>query len=241
MKWKTIEWVQSAALSLGIAFVSIQFLSLSESALIAAGAFGIALLWFRKKPVLLEQRRLKQLDAQLPLVLQTIGVDLTLDIPFEQSIERVGLQHSALGKEFAKAWNEIERQGSSVPEALFRLGERNPSTAMRRSVSQLLAAYHQGSGNASQSIQTLSKEMLSRRRSEIRAFSGKMALYSLVFIAFSAILPALFQSYALIGSAFLQPTLSAWQSVIVLCVLFPLLDVALIAFIQWTSPQAQNN
>jgi len=66
-------------------------------------------------------------------------------------------------------------------------------------------------------------------------------MYSLVFIAVSAIVPAMFQSFILIGSYFMALSFTAEQVFIIIVVLFPIIDVGILMMINNKTPEFLKN
>ena len=79
--------------------------------------------------------------------------------------------------------------------------------------------------------------MLSRQKSESKEFSGKIVMFSLVFIVLSAIIPALFQAFITVGSSFMEIPFEGFQVLIIVGVLFPLLDTLLLFYIKSSTPE----
>ena len=63
-----------------------------------------------------------------------------------------------------------------------------------------------------------------------------MVVYSLLFVAVSAIVPALFQSFVIVGSMVLTLSLTAQQIFLIIVVGFPALDLAALYYIKAKTP-----
>jgi len=59
---------------------------------------------------------------------------------------------------------------------------------------------------------------------------------SLLFIGISAIVPALFQSFSIVGSAILNLSFTATQLFLIIVVGFPLLDLAVLLYLRSRTP-----
>ncbi len=203
---------------------------------IIGGIAGTVFFW--RLPALQEKRRLEKAEAELPFVLLGISVELRLQRPFEKILEKAG--HSDFrfaGQEFQKTANEILVRGASVSEALLHLSERLSSSEAKRAVIQLVHSYEQGTKkNRGLEVKRIANELLARQRIEAKAFSGKLALFSLVFIAVSAIAPALFQSFVLVGSTFLSLDWTPGQVLLITAIGFPLLDLLVLLLIRFKTP-----
>ena len=69
-----------------------------------------------------------------------------------------------------------------------------------------------------------------------KEFSQKLVLFSLMFIVVSAVFPALFQSFVIVGSSFMQLDFLPVHVLLVIGVLFPLIDIAALFFIRSQTP-----
>lgn len=202
---------------------------------IIGGIAGTVLLW--RLPMLREKRRLEKAEAELPFVLLGISVELRLQRPFEKILEKAGHSDFRFAAfEFQKTTNEILVRGASVSEALLHFSERLSSSEAKRAVIQLVHAYEQGTKNRGLEVKRIANELLARQRIEAKAFSGKLALFSLVFIAVSAIAPALFQSFVLVGSTFLSMDWTPGQVLLITAAGFPLLDLLVLLLIRFKTP-----
>ncbi len=91
-------------------------------------------------------------------------------------------------------------------------------------------------GGSPDGLKRLTEELYLKQRIESKEFSSKMVVYSLIFIAISAIVPAMFQSFILIGSYFMKITLSSFQIFIIIIILFPLIDIIILFVINSKTP-----
>ena len=112
--------------------------------------------------------------------------------------------------------------------------ERIESLFVRRAVTQLAASFEQASDG--QSVKKIASEMLTRQRLESKLFSGKLVVLSLLFVAVSAIVPALFQSFSIIGSVILKMSFTSTQLFLIIVVVFPAIDLALLLYIKNQTP-----
>ncbi len=194
--------------------------------------------WLLFAPFRALKKQAGAVEKDLAFALMALAVELNLGISFEQAmldIARSG--YGETSREFGLVHREITLVGASVPEALRHLSERVESREVRRAVSQLQNAYAQGSGkNRADPIRRIAVELLSKQRSEAKAFSGKFSVFALLFVAVSAIVPALFQSFVIIGSLFLSMEWTPLQVLLVIAVGFPLLDLLVLLYIQSQTP-----
>jgi accessory gene regulator protein AgrB len=115
------------------------------------------------------------------------------------------------------------------------MNERNSSMNVKRACSNLSNLQFQGSRDIT-GLKKLAQELLLKQRIESKEFSGKMVVYSLVFIAVSAIVPAMFQSFVLIGSYFMNISFTPVQIFFISVALFPMLDLGVLILIDSKTP-----
>lgn len=189
-------------------------------------------------PIAKRKRFAAQVEKDLPFALMAIAVEMNMNLPLEQCLRSVAKEnYGKVSGEFSKIVMEITESGASVEEALLSFSERIDSRLVRRCVSQIVGAYRQGSkNNAGEPIKRLARELLARQRAASKEFAGKMVLFSLMFIAVSAIVPALFQSFIVVGSMFMSLGFSASDVLIIAIFVFPLLDLGVLFYIRSKTP-----
>ncbi len=206
---------------------------------VAGLVIGSVFCWMRCfEPFEKRKMHSKLVERDLPFGLMALSVELNLKIPFETALSHV--VQSGYGKaseEFRIVLQEVNVKGASVPEAFLHLGERLDSQLVRRSVSSLVNAYELGPKvTAGEPVRRIAVELLSIQRAQGREFSGKIAVFSLLFISVSAIVPALFQSMVIVGSLFLQLDLSPLLVMTIVGIGFPLLDAGILWYIRAKTP-----
>lgn len=209
--------------------------SLLFGAIISLFSFCIFLYY----PISKKRNIAKYFEKELPFALSAMAVELNIKIPFEKCIENISKgNYGVVSKEFGKVSDEIKKSGSSFNEALLHLAERIDSLMLRRAISQIVAAYVQGNKdtNAGEPLKKISSEILSRQKAESKEFSGKLVVFSLLFIAVSAIVPAIFQAFIIVGSMFLKLSFNALQIFLIVTVGFPLLDIGILIYIRSKTP-----
>ncbi|VVB99099.1 Uncharacterised protein [uncultured archaeon] len=79
--------------------------------------------------------------------------------------------------------------------------------------------------------------MLARQKAEAKEFSAKAATISVAFVAVSAVAPAMFQAYIVVGSAFMEMQFTPLQGLAITCVAFPVADIAMLSAIWAITPE----
>lgn len=199
-----------------------------------AVAFGVAKQW----PHWQKRMEIEKAEAELPFVLLRMSIELALHRSFEKALESASQSEFVhAGKEFETVVREIRWNGASIPEALRHLLQRLQGKEAKRAIAQVVLAYEQGTRQKkSRQVKRMASELLARQRIEAKAFGGKVALFSLLFIVVSAIIPAFFQSFVLIGSSFLEMDFSAAQVFWIIALGFPALDLAVLVLLRQQTP-----
>lgn len=204
------------------------------SAIISAGS----VLFFFYLPIMKKKGNAALIEKDLPFALMSMSVLLNINIPFEQAVESIARDnYGMLSKEFQKISEEIKQSGASIQEALFNFSERIDSLNVKRSVTQLVSIYEQGSKEfAGEPVKRLAIEQFAKQKAIAKEFSGKLVVFSLLFIAISAIVPALFQSFILVGSMFMSLDFTPLQVLIIAIIGFPSLDLIILLYIKSQTP-----
>lgn len=210
------------------------------SAILAVGIAIFALVFaaLLYQPIAKIKAREQRIEHEMPLALMEMAVELNIGVPFEAALKRISnKKNSELAIEIKKVWTEIADYGQSVEAALFAFAERMESKSIKRLVAQLIGVYEKGFGeDCAEPLRRLALEQLSQQRSAVKEFSGKLAVFSLIFVAVSAVVPALFQAAVTIGSIFLKFSFTPFQILLIIAVVFPLVNIAVLAFIKTKMP-----
>ena len=184
------------------------------------------------------RKRTEEIERDLPFALMHLRTRLALGERFDSALLAASKSvKGALGSELEGIALEIKDRGASVEEAFLHSLERVPSLQFKRACSQLVSLHEQGfSHNELSSLKSLHREFLAWQRAKIKEFSGKMVVFSLMFVAFSTVMPALFLAFILIGSMFLELEISPSLALTIVIVFFPLADIAILLYIREKTP-----
>ncbi len=195
-----------------------------------AGAAGIGAAYaypsYRKKEVA------GKAEKELPLALRSIATLLAAGMPFERAMKQC-CQGTAIGDMLGQALHEA-KLGKAMPEALHSLGEAVESRQLQKAMAQLSSAYSKR-GSPMQ-LRKLGEEIAAVQKAAMGEYSGKLVVYSLVFIAISAIVPALFQAYVIVGSSFMAGMVSPEQAFWIAAAGFPAADAAALVLMRLKRP-----
>lgn len=186
--------------------------------------FALAFFILARLPESAEKARLARMETQLPLFLRTFGMLLDMKIPFGQALA-MAARHGEAGEEFSAAVAESE-SGIGLSKALAKVAERNESAEVKKAVAQLISAYEHGARG--EEVRRIADDLISMQRYRLRDFVSKSSFFGLLFVIFSAIVPALFLVFATAGKFALGFEISAGQFAAVFLLVFPLASGAML-------------
>jgi archaeal flagellar protein FlaJ len=229
----------SLKLSIFIGLFGWLFLGVLLKNIILAGAFGaiiiaLAFVLLIQLPLIKKRNYAKKIEAELPLFLLRLATEIRLGKNFSTAIKDLSKGNDCVSKEFEKVVYDLHK-GASFSESLNKMNERLNSAQIRRALSNLNNIQNQGSKDTS-GLKKLAEEMLLKQRIESKEFSGKMTVYALVFIAVSAIVPAMFQSFLLIGSYFMSIQFTPIEAFLICVIGFPAIDASVLFMIESKTP-----
>ncbi|MFH1695112.1 MAG: type II secretion system F family protein [Candidatus Micrarchaeota archaeon] len=200
-------------------------------------AFIVGILVSVKIPEILRKKKAKKVEKHLPFALMAMAVEMNINLSFEKILENLSKgDYGEFSKQIRKTQKEIEA-GATIQKALFDLSERIDSKMLKRSVSQIVSIYEHGSEEKGEPVKQLAKELLARQKIESKEFTGKMTMYSVVFVVLSAVIPAMFQAFVSIGSTFMELDFTATQILLISTVLFPALNLGILLMIRNKTPE----
>jgi len=204
------------------------------SAAIAVIVIAVVFVVLLNIPIIKHQKRLKVIESELPLLLIKIANEVQFGKSLTKAITQAGSETGEAAKEFALIGADMKK-GLSFEKALENLNNRLNSLSIRRMNANLANLQKQGSSDST-AIKKLAEELLMKQKIETKEFSGKMVLFALVFIAVSAIVPAMFMSFVLIGSFFMSIKFTPEQILLIGCIGFPAIDFAVLMMIESKTP-----
>lgn len=176
-----------------------------------------------------------EIEASMPFFLRCMGILLEAGVPYQRAMAAASEGEGALGDEMRHAAAGIE-SGMSLQAALARLASSYESLAIKRAVSQMLSAYETGAGG--REIVKVGDELLSLNQHVVREHAAKSAIFGLLFMMSSAILPTFFLVYAVAGRLASARNLGEAEITLAMLVVFPLTGALLLLLSGATMPRA---
>jgi Flp pilus assembly protein TadB len=172
-------------------------------------------------------------EAELPLFLRTLGMLLELNLPFHSALSRLAEEDFAISPHLRLTLKEMER-GASVESSIAQLAASFESLPIKRAFSQVLSAYESGEG--AKEILDISNDLFLLSSHKSRESSSKQALSSLIFIAASTILPAIFLIFSVLGKTIFSSEISELDFSLAFLFGFPALSACILIATSSMSP-----
>ena len=195
--------------------------------------YAMFFLFFSMLPKLAFNQKKSEVEAELPIFLRTLSMLLELKIPFHSALETLSREDFAISPELKTAVKEIKR-GATVESALAALAKQFESLEIKRAVAQVLSAYESGGG--AQSIKKISDDLFFLQQHRMKEFASKQAIFSLLFIAVSTILPCIFLIFSVLGPAVFGTPTDPVAFTLAFLLGFPLASAAILTVSSLLSP-----
>jgi len=182
---------------------------------------------------IIKQRDLvKRIDQDLPYFLNNLANNLEKGISLKSALEIESkiFENKDLGLLLKQGLDKINKKGYSLEKAFSALSIETEN--LSRSLYQITDTVTSGSTNKSDNLRTLSKTIIDKQKSDSKRYSTKLNFISLIFIVISAVVPAIFLMFFLIGASFLELSISKTTIIFVTVVLFPVIDLFLLLFMR---------
>ncbi|MDN5358533.1 MAG: archaeal flagellar protein FlaJ [Candidatus Diapherotrites archaeon] len=193
--------------------------------------FGILVIVYL--PFRLARVRAECAEAEMPYVLRTLASEVEAGVPYMTALEDAARSGKVLGRAIKEAI-ALYKKGIPVERALKSVGESFESERVQRAFMHMGILYQ--SGKEASAVKKMADEMISIHRAEAKRFSAELALYTLIFIAVAALIPALFEMYVAVGSLFLSLTVTPEQAFYIPAVIMPALSGMVLAWIYLKLP-----
>lgn len=198
--------------------------------LLSIGISYYLIIYFLEK--IKEKDLFRQIDQELPYFLNNLANNLEKGISLRSALEIESklLIDKELGRQISLALEKINKKGYSLEKAFNSIPVKTEN--LERAIYQITDTISSGTTNKSENLRTLSKTILDKQKSDSKKYSTKLNFISLIFIVVSAIVPAIFLMFFLIGSSFLELSISKITIIFVTVILFPVIDLFLLLFMR---------
>ena len=175
----------------------------------------------------------KEILREIPFFLNNLGTDLSKNIPLKIALES-RCDDTEIGMRIKDALNLVKNHGFNLSDALQEVSSDVPE--LERVFYQIGDIMETGSKNREYSLKTLADTIFEEQAQNMKRFSTKLNLLTLLFIVFSAIIPSMFLMFLLVGSSFLEISFSPITIIFITVILFPIIDMFLLLIIRSNNP-----
>ncbi len=196
---------------------------------------AILLVFLLALPKLEQMHKTKEIEAEIPFFIRSVGIFLEIGIPLERAII-AAKGDGRLSYEIERITKQINN-GTSFQRAFSGFAVCS-SPMIKRVASHLISSYETG-GSGTEMIK-LGDELLSLEQHRMKDYGSRSAMFGLLFIIASAILPTFFLVYVIVGQMGLGIEITLWQVEVALLVIFPLISSLILLFSKSTVPVANE-
>ncbi len=181
------------------------------------------------------KKKILEIESEMPFFLRSLGMLLEMRVPFNRAITIATGNCSALRKDMRNIISEIEK-GAGIQRAFLAFASSIDSLLVKRAISQVISTYEIGSSGAD--VKRIGDEMLVLEQHKLKEYSAKSAMFGLMFIISSAILPTFFLVYAIAGKFALAQEVSTDTVMVAMLVIFPMISVLIITLSKASMPKS---
>jgi hypothetical protein len=167
---------------------------------------------------------------ELPFFLNTLASDIEKNVPLKLALENISRQNSTIGKKIRQAMNLVVKKGYNLESALKESTKDNKE--LQKAIYQINDILSSGTTNKAETFRILSNNFSEQQSIAIKNYSTKLNFISLVFVVVSAIVPALFLMFFLVGSNFFEISISKIGVIMITVVFFPIIDMFILMFMR---------
>ncbi len=179
-------------------------------------------------PIYLAHLRSRKAEQELPFFLKSLSTLLRSGIDPLTALRLSSKGTTVLEKSIQKVLN-LHDKGTSLRKAFDREGNTYTSERLVRTFN-LLGEIIEG-GYGIESLERYADSLLYSKKIEVRDFSNKLALYTLLFIAITAIAPSILLMYSLLLPVVFGTVVSSATLYFLLFFVIPLLTILTLAYI----------
>lgn len=167
---------------------------------------------------------------ELPFFLNNLASDIEKNMPIKLALENRAKQDSEIGKKIKKAMDLVVKKGYNLESALEESTKDNKE--LQKVIYQINDILSSGTTNKAETFRILSNNFSEQQSIAIKNYSTKLNFISLIFVVVSAIVPALFLMFFLVGSNFFDISISNIGVIMITVVIFPIVDMFILMFMR---------
>lgn len=182
-------------------------------------------------PILVKKNILGKIEKELPFFLIDLDMNLSIGEEFLNALKKASNEYIYLKEIFSKIISNYEK-GISFQKSFREFSEFFDSRDFKRALTQIINIYESGKQFKEKGpLFELSEDIINLQTTSTKLYSNKLVMISLLFIGFTAVLPALFLVFVNIGSFILDLGITAEQLLLIFILVFPSIDILIIVII----------
>lgn len=193
--------------------------------------FAISFLFFLMVPKMELKKRASEISSSMPFFLRAVGMLLEMGLPFRKALEAAAYGEGVLQHEMAAVLRQMD-DGMPLQKALSGLALSFGSLSMKRAVSQMITSYE--TGGSGRQMGKIGDELLSLEQHKLKEHASKSALFGLMFVMSSAILPTFFMVYTIAGGSAVEKM----EMAVAMLIVFPSIGVLLLLLSKSMMPRS---
>ncbi len=186
-----------------------------------------------KIPQIFAKRYAMEIESDLHLVLRAFSLYISIKWPYEKIISKMAESNYKSSELFANAKKFIQ-SSKSVPQALHSCSQQCDSILFARAMQAISLTYQTGGEHIS--LDYLADEIVQTQTAEVKMQASKSALFGLVFVVVSSLLPAFFLILNVSAGPFIGISPSVFDIWFFYVVLLPLIVVTALLVMFLSSP-----
>ncbi len=180
-----------------------------------------------------ETKREKVIESELPSTISHMIASLDSGVSLTEVIRDISKSNTEIGRIMSEVLTQVS-SGVSLPIALESSKKRVKSKYFRKFINKVIMMYRFGGTTAP--LEQLETEINEMRKIELKRYASKTMMYSLILIATSSVVPAMFLAYLVVGSVFLKVNLTPIDAFLIPVFVFPSINSLIIILMQMNKP-----
>jgi hypothetical protein len=188
---------------------------------------------FMRLPHFLADGMALKIEADLPIQLRAISTELSIGLPFESALNSAVKYGDSTKYIFHYILEGIN--SGLPPEQIFNTARKlSSSRMMDKAISHLQFIYTHGYSNSG--LNKLVDEISAEHKSRMKEYASRSSMLGIILIALSSVVPALMTTYILVGSSFMDISLTPSNILFIYTIILPLCILLLLFVMRFLSP-----
>lgn len=184
-------------------------------------------------PKFIARNRALAIETDLPVQLRSISTELAIGVPFDKALESVSQWGGESSEVFSSIISNIQN-GMSPADAFDKARNSVDSRMLDKALSHLMFLYRYGYEESG--LSKLVDEISAEHRSRMKEYASRSSVMGVILIALSSVVPALATTYILVGSSFMDISLTKDMIYFIYVIALPALILLMLLATRALSP-----